>query len=77
MTDKTRIRIAAIVTALFLAGLSAVGLALRSDRPAAVAPPTPAAPAVTHPVAPTTHLTGPDDYEAHGNEPYREHPTDD
>ncbi len=33
MTDKTRIKIAAAVTALFLAGISTVGLAARSDSP--------------------------------------------
>ena len=31
MTDKIRIKIAAAVTALFLAGISTVGLAARSD----------------------------------------------
>jgi hypothetical protein len=35
MTDKTRIKIAAAVTALFLAGLSAAGLAARNDAPQA------------------------------------------
>lgn len=51
MTDKTRIKIAAIVTALFLAGISAIGLAARSDTPAA-APASaraPAAPATAVP----------------------------
>jgi hypothetical protein len=40
MTDKTRIKIAAAVTALFLAGISAVGLAARDDQPQAAARPT-------------------------------------
>jgi hypothetical protein len=43
MTDKARIRIAAAVTALFLAGISAAGLAARDDRPQAATttvPPT-------------------------------------
>jgi hypothetical protein len=35
MTDKARIRIAAAVTALFLAGISVAGLAARDDRPQA------------------------------------------
>ena len=35
MTDKTRIKIAAAVTALFLAGISAAGLTARSGEPQA------------------------------------------
>ena len=35
MTDKARIKIAAAVTALFLAGISAAGLAVRDDQPQA------------------------------------------
>jgi hypothetical protein len=37
MTDKTRIKIAAAVTALFLGGISAAGLAARDDQPQAAA----------------------------------------
>ena len=37
MTDKTRIKIAAVVTALFLAGISAAGLAAGHDQPQAAA----------------------------------------
>ncbi|HWK28718.1 MAG TPA: hypothetical protein VNS09_19295 [Solirubrobacter sp.] len=33
MTDKTRIRIAGAVTAVFLAGISVAGLAARHDQP--------------------------------------------
>jgi len=51
MTDKTRIKIAAVVTALFLAGISIVGLAARSDSPQKTAVSDAAAPAVQ---APTT-----------------------
>jgi hypothetical protein len=51
MTDKTRIRIAAAATALFLAGISTVGLAARSDNPQKTAQPAAAAAAVQ---APTT-----------------------
>jgi hypothetical protein len=35
MTDKARFKIAAAVTALFLVGISAAGLAARDDRPQA------------------------------------------
>ena len=47
MTDKTRIRIAAGVTALFLAGICAAGLAVRDGQPqaATVAPAPSTAPA--------------------------------
>ena len=38
MTDKTRLKIAAIVTALFLAGISTAGLAARSDSPERTSP---------------------------------------
>lgn len=44
MSDKARIRIAAAVTALFLAALSTAGLAMRSDGPPHA---TVAAPAAT------------------------------
>ncbi len=36
MTDKTRIKIAAVVTALFLAAVSLAGIATRTDAPKAV-----------------------------------------
>lgn len=55
MTDKTRIKVAAIVTALFLGGISAVGLAARSDSPGKAASAA-AAPAAVQ--APTTAGTG-------------------
>ena len=38
MTDKTRIRIAGLVTALFLAGISTAGLASHQHAPATLAP---------------------------------------
>lgn len=44
MTDKARIRISAAVTALFLAGISAAGLAARDHQPQAAT--TAAAPSV-------------------------------
>jgi hypothetical protein len=50
MTDKTRIKIAAAVTALFLAGISTVGLAARSDSPQKTAVSDAAAPAVQPPM---------------------------
>jgi hypothetical protein len=70
MTDRARIRIAAAVTALFLAGVSAAGLASRDHRPRAVTPAT--APAVTAParaaapgVATAGEPRGDDDWERH------------
>lgn len=52
MTDKTRIKIAAAVTALFLAGISAAGLATRDDQPqAAATPAAQPAPATQTPTA--------------------------
>lgn len=47
VTDRTRIRIAAAVTALFLAGVSAAGLAARDDGPRAAAAPAAQTPAAT------------------------------
>jgi hypothetical protein len=46
MSDTTRIKIAAVVTALFLAGISVTGLAFRDDRPR-VAPRATAQPSAT------------------------------
>lgn len=52
MTDKTRIKIAAAITALFLAGISAAGVAARDDQPqAAATPTTQPAPATQTPTA--------------------------
>ena len=48
MAHKTRIKIAAAVTALFLAGISAAGLAARSGEPQA---------AIGSPAAPTAEQT--------------------
>jgi len=47
MTDKARIRIAAGVTALFLAGICAAGLAVRDGRPQPAT--TAAAPSIERP----------------------------
>jgi hypothetical protein len=48
MTDKARIRIAAAVTALFVAGISFAGLAAREDGPVpATTTPAATAPATT------------------------------
>jgi hypothetical protein len=52
MTDRARIRIAAIVTALFLGLISAVGLAARSEQPAAPPPAAATARATAPAVAP-------------------------
>ena len=52
MTDKTRIKIAAAITALLLAGISAAGLAARDEQPqAAATPTTQPAPATQTPTA--------------------------
>jgi hypothetical protein len=57
MTDKARIKIAVIVTALFLAGISTVGLATHQQAPAGAG--APAAATVRQPTAaPAVQLTG-------------------
>lgn len=54
MTDKIRIRVAALVTALFLAGLSIAGVALHTGPHAAASLSSPAAVSVSgQPPAPT------------------------
>lgn len=62
MTDKTRIRIAAGATALFLAGISAAGLAVHASGPSTPSTPaTPAAPALASQppqAAPSFRATG-------------------
>lgn len=71
MTDRARIRIAATVTALFLAAISAVGLATHRDTPA----PAPTATAVKQStLAPTAP---PASGEEHGDEAGEEHEIDD
>ena len=50
MTDKARIKIATIVTALFLAGISTAGLTLHKHAPATAGAATPAT-AVQQPAA--------------------------
>jgi hypothetical protein len=51
MTDKARIKIAALVTALFLATISSVGLALHKHEPPTVGATTAAPAAVPQPTA--------------------------
>jgi hypothetical protein len=69
MTDKARIRIAAAVTALFLAGISAAGLVAHDHRPQSTAPATTAA--IAPPSTNATTTAGRDDdgygygYEEH------------
>ena len=58
MTDKARIKIAAIVTALFLAGICAAGLAVRDGQPQAAA--TAAAPATAPDAAAGESTSGED-----------------
>ena len=47
VTDRTRIRIAGAATALFLAAVSAAGLAARDERPGTAAAPAAQTPAAT------------------------------
>jgi hypothetical protein len=63
MSDRTRIRIAALVTALFLVAISAVGLATRADTP------RPATPATAPAAAPQKTFDEPYEDDGHeGNE---------
>ena len=65
MSDKARIRIAATVTALFLAGISAAGLAAHSGHPQpATATTTPSAATPARASAPDLLATGDDRFEA-------------
>ena len=73
MTDKARIRIAAAVTALFLAGISAAGLAAH-DRQPLPSKATPAASIATPSANATTAARGGDD--GYGAQGYEEHETD-
>lgn len=81
MTDKTRIKIAAIVTALFLAGISTVGLALRNAEPTTAATPASAASTAPQPAAVPIARTSGDEkaaYEtAYENKSREEHDADD
>ena len=62
VTDRTRIRIAAAVTALFLAVLSAAGLAARDHRPQATAAQSAQPAATAAPVAtPDVRIFGGDE----------------
>jgi len=54
MNDKARIKIAAVVTALFLSAVSLVGLATHTHTPQAIATPAPAAIVQQTPTAPAT-----------------------
>jgi hypothetical protein len=67
MTDKARIKIAALVTALFLAGASAVGLATHQHTPGAL-PPAPAAVVQPPAVAPAPQLSPGADESAYEHE---------
>ena len=74
MTDKARIRIAATVTALFLAGISAAGLVAHGHQPQPAAPATTAA--ITAPSANATTAARGDD-GGYGGQGYEEHEHDD
>ena len=60
MADKTRIRIAAAVTALFLAAISAAGLTFRDHRPQPTTPQAIVAPAIR--AAPAVEVTDRDEH---------------
>ncbi|HJV95574.1 MAG TPA: hypothetical protein VJ608_06030 [Albitalea sp.] len=78
MTDKTRIKIAAIVTALFLAGISTAGLALHNAEPTTAATPAPAAAVIPQPAAaPIARTSGDDEKTAYQNKSREEHDADD
>ena len=63
MTDKARIKIAAIVTALFLAGVSTSGLALHKHAPATAGVTTPATAVQQSAAIPGPQLSGGEDHE--------------
>jgi hypothetical protein len=73
MTDKARIRIAASVTALFLAGISAAGLVAHDHRPQSAAPATAAS--IATPSANTTTAARGDD-DGYGAQGYEGHESD-
>ena len=69
MTDKARIKIAAIVTALFLAGISTAGLALHKHEPATAGATAPAAAAVQQPTAaPAPQVSGRGEQDGYEND---------
>ncbi len=73
MTDKARIKIAAMVTALFLAGVSTFGLALHKHEPATAGTTTPAAATVQQPTAaPGSQVAGRGEPEGDENASYKE-----
>lgn len=72
MTDKARIKIATIVTALFLAGISTAGLALHKHEPATAGVTTPAT-AVQQPAAvPAPQVSGGEEHEGYENASHEE-----
>ena len=67
MTDKARIKIATIVTALFLAGISTAGVALHKHAPTTSGATAPAA-ALQQPAAvPAPQLSGGEEHEGFQN----------
>ena len=67
MTDKARIKIAALVTALFLAGASSVGIATHQHSSGAL-PPAPAAVVQQPAIAPAPPLSRATDEGAYEHE---------
>ena len=77
MTHNTRIKIAAAVTALFLAGISAAGLAARDEQPqAAATPAAQPAPATQPPTAAPTSAGPAYDDQRDDDERYEENEDD-
>ncbi|HET8756176.1 MAG TPA: hypothetical protein VFM58_09205 [Solirubrobacteraceae bacterium] len=69
MTDQARIKIAAAVTALFLAGISAAGLAAHGGQPQPATTATaPSAAAQARTPAPAVIATGDDRFEGFEND---------
>jgi hypothetical protein len=64
MTDKARIKIAALVTALFLAGISTAGVALHKHAPVTAGAATPATSVQQAATGP--QLSGDDEHEDDG-----------
>ena len=67
MTDKARIKIAAIVTALFLAGISTAGVALHKHPPVTAGATTPATAVQQPATVPGPQLSGDEEHEGDGN----------
>ena len=72
MTDKARIKIATIVTALFLAGISTAGLALHKHEPATAGATTPATAVQQPATVPAPQASGGEEHEGYQNASHEE-----